>query len=69
MDVGDSPLDRLVASSPWGRSSHRQFHCTLQCHMSHQNVTARAQQLKEQDESEGEVVVLANWLLPHRVGI
>lgn len=51
--AGDGTLDRLVASSPWGHPSRRQFPCTLRCHMSqlsesHENVTAQAQQLKEQ---------------------
>lgn len=44
-DTGDGTLDRLVASSPWGHPSRRQFPCMLRCHMSqlsesHENVTA-----------------------------
>lgn len=74
MDVGDGTLDSLVASSPWGRPGRWQFHCEPGRHMSqlsesHQNVTARAQPLEEQDELESEVVVLANWLLPPTVDV
>lgn len=69
--VGGETLDGLVASSPSARPSHWQLRCMPRCHMSqppesNQNVAAWAQRLKEQDESERRVVIVANWPLPPR---
>lgn len=74
MDAGGGLLDSLVAASPWGRPGRGQLHCKPGRHMSqlsesHQNVTARARQLEEQDELEREVVSLASGLLPPAVGV
>lgn len=70
----DGVVDSLVAFSPWVRPSRWQFHClprrrTSQPSESNQNVTALAQQLKEPDESESEMGILASWLLPPTVHV
>ena len=70
----DGVVDSLVASLPWVRPSRWQFHClprrrTSQPSESNQNVTALAQQLKEPDESESEMGILASWLLPPTVHV